>query len=57
MSHFDEKVDAESHNVPELSGRRHSAVEKGPGHIDVKEVDEHELEAAEDMALAEGEFT
>lgn len=37
--------------------RQHSHTQKGPGHIDVHEVDEKELEAAEDAALAESEFT
>lgn len=53
---MEDKKDAELAGVPEL-GRRVSHVEKGPGHIDVKEVDDNELDAAEDAIAAESEFT
>ncbi len=41
----------------QILGRRHSVIEKGPGHIDVHEVDEKELDEAEDAIVAEHEFT
>lgn len=45
------------HDGEHILGRRHSHIEKGPGHIDVHEVDEKELDEAEDAIIAEHEFT
>ncbi|CAK9786196.1 hypothetical protein CC85DRAFT_271311 [Cutaneotrichosporon oleaginosum] len=50
-------VQAESRDGEQILGRRHSQIEKGPGHIDVHEVDEKELDEAEDAIIAEQEFT
>ncbi|BEJ11159.1 hypothetical protein CspHIS471_0105810 [Cutaneotrichosporon sp. HIS471] len=61
MSHPTEEkgpiVLEQDHDVEHITGRRHSHIDKGPGHIDVHEVDENELEKAEDAIVAEHEFT
>jgi hypothetical protein len=50
-------VEHSDHVEEQIHGRRHSVIEKGPGHIDVHEVDEKELDEAEDAIVAEHEFT
>ncbi|GMK54676.1 hypothetical protein CspeluHIS016_0112620 [Cutaneotrichosporon spelunceum] len=55
--HADDVHTSDVPDVTRVISRRHSEIAKGPGHIDVHEVDEKELDDAEDTILAEQEFT